>query len=222
MAKKTAKKSAKKSVAKTASKKPALKKAKAKAKVTSKRAVVKKTVKRAAAVKRTSAQKQSSLKAEEAGMSAIVGSKVSPLVCAATGQKNLSLKDFEGRRVVLYFYPKDNTPGCTLESQDFSRLVDQFSRCNAVVLGVSKDAMKSHESFKAKFQLNFDLLSDQDESLCRAFQVIQKKKLYGREFMGIERSTFVISEDGLVLREWRKVKVDGHAEEVLDFLKTLD
>lgn len=202
-------------------KKPALKKAKAKAKQTKSKTVVKKTVKRAAVVKRTSAQSVPA----KAGVSmapSLVGTHASHLIRPATGQKNLSLRDFEGRRVVLYFYPKDNTPGCTIEGQDFHRLADEFAKHNTVILGVSKDSVKSHENFKAKYEFPFDLISDQEEGFCEAFHVIQKKKLYGREYMGIERSTFVVGEDGLVLREWRKVKVDGHADEVLEFIKTLD
>ncbi len=208
-------------------KKPALKKAKAKAKRAKPKTVVKKTAKRAAVVKRTSAQKSPALKSPgakggESAAPSLVGTHASHLIRPATGQKNLSLRDFEGRRVVLYFYPKDNTPGCTVEGQDFRRLADEFAELNTVILGVSKDSVKSHESFKAKFEFPFDLISDEDEGFCHSFHVIQKKKLYGREYMGIERSTFVIGEDGSVLREWRKVKVDGHAEEVLEFVKTLD
>lgn len=203
-------------------KRPALKKAKAKAKVRKAKTVLKKTAKQASAVKRKSARKRPTLKVDQSEVASLVGTKASQLVRPATGQKNLSLRDFEGRRVVLYFYPKDNTPGCTLEGQDFRRLASEFANSNTVVLGVSRDGIKSHEAFKSKYELPFDLLSDEDESLCRAFHVIQKKKLYGREFMGIERSTFVIGEDGLILREWRKVKVDGHANEVLEFVRTLD
>jgi peroxiredoxin Q/BCP len=144
------------------------------------------------------------------------------MIRPATGGKNISLQDFKGSRVVVYFYPKDNTPGCTTEGQDFKRLKSEFAAKNTVVLGVSKDSLKSHENFKEKCGFPFDLIVDEDESFCRSFDVIKLKKLYGREFMGIERSTFVIDEDGLILREWRKVKVDGHAEEVLEFVGTLD
>lgn len=144
------------------------------------------------------------------------------MIRPATGGKNLSLQDFKGSRVVVYFYPKDNTPGCTTEGYDFKRLKNEFAAKNTVVVGVSKDTLKSHEKFKEKCGFPFDLIVDEDESFCRAFEVIKLKKLYGREFMGIERSTFVIDEDGLILKEWRKVKVDGHAEEVLEFVGTLD
>lgn len=144
------------------------------------------------------------------------------MIRPATGGKNISLQDFKGSRVVVYFYPKDNTPGCTTEGQDFKRLKNEFAAKNTVVVGVSKDSLKSHENFKGKFGFPFDLIVDEDESFCRAFDVIKLKKLYGREFMGIERSTFLIDEDGLILKEWRKVKVDGHAEEVLEFVGTLD
>lgn len=215
-------KSKKKSVVR---KKPALKKAKAKAKQAKPKTVVKKTVKRSAAVKRTSAQSTNKGITSKGSLSeapSLVGTHASHLVRPATGEKNLSLRDFEGRRVVLYFYPKDNTPGCTVEGQDFKRLADEFAEHNTVILGVSKDSVKSHENFKQKFEFPFDLISDSDEGFCEAFHVIQKKKLYGREYVGIERSTFVVGEDGLILREWRKVKVDGHADQVLEFIKTLD
>lgn len=203
-------------------KKPALKKAKAKAKLQKAKTVVKKIAKQTSIVKRKSARKHPALKVDQIDVPSLVGVRASQLVRPSTGQKNLSLRDFEGQRVVLYFYPKDNTPGCTLEGQDFKRLASEFASSNTVVIGVSRDGIKSHEAFKSKHDLPFDLLSDEDEGLCRAFHVIQKKKLYGREFMGVERSTFVIGEDGLILREWRKVKVDGHANEVLEFVRTLD
>lgn len=130
-----------------------------------------------------------------------------------------SLIEFKGKYLVLYFYPKDNTPGCTLEGQDFKRLYSQFQKADCEILGVSKDSVKSHSGFREKHGFPFELLSDGEEALCRAFDVIQMKSLYGRRFEGIERSTFVIGRDGKVLREWRKVKVNGHADEVLDFVK---
>lgn len=139
--------------------------------------------------------------------------------CAATGDKTIQLKDYRGMNVVVYFYPKDATPGCTKESQDFRDLHARFKRQNAVILGVSRDSIASHEKFKAKQELPFDLLSDPDETLCRQFDVIREKKLYGRTFMGIVRSTFLIDERGKLRQEWRKVKVKGHAEEVLAAVK---
>ncbi len=139
--------------------------------------------------------------------------------CEATGDKTVQLKTLRGKKVVLYFYPKDSTPGCTTESQDFRDLHAKFKRQNAVILGVSRDSIASHEKFKAKYSFPFDLLSDPDEKLCKQFDVIREKMLYGRKFMGIERSTFLIDEKGKLREEWRKVKVKGHADEVLQSVK---
>ena len=140
---------------------------------------------------------------------------------AATGDKTIELKELRGQNVVIYFYPKDSTPGCTTEGRDFSALYDKFRRQKTVILGVSRDSLASHEKFKEKQGFRFDLLSDPDGKLCEKFDVIKLKKLYGREFMGIERSTFLIDADGKLRREWRKVKVAGHAEEVLEAVKAL-
>jgi thioredoxin-dependent peroxiredoxin len=145
-----------------------------------------------------------------------VNKVVKDFEAAATGDKTVQLKELRGKKVVLYFYPKDMTPGCTNESQDFRDLHGQFERAGAVVLGVSRDGLPSHDKFRAKHDLPFDLLSDPDETLCRQFDVIRSKSLYGRKFLGIERSTFLIDEDGKLRREWRKVKVKGHAAEVLE------
>ncbi|MDZ4081553.1 MAG: peroxiredoxin, partial [Bdellovibrionales bacterium] len=165
------------------SKKPvSVKKAKARATLKKGSTVRKKTVKRAAAVKRTSAQRLPS-DSHPAGLS-LVGVKATTMIRPATGGKNISLQDFKGSRVVVYFYPKDNTPGCTIEGQDFKRLKNDFAAKNTVVVGVSKDSLKSHENFKEKFGFPFDLIVDEDESFCRSFDVIKLKKLYGREFMG--------------------------------------
>lgn len=139
----------------------------------------------------------------------------------ATGGKTVQLKALRGKKVVLYFYPKDMTPGCTNESQDFRDLHGQFRRAGAVVLGASRDSLASHDKFRAKHDLPFDLLSDPDEQLCRQFDVIKPKSLYGRKFMGVERSTFLIDENGKLRREWRKVKVKGHAAEVLEAVREL-
>ena len=143
------------------------------------------------------------------------GKKVNNFSRPATGDKTINLKELAGKKVVLYFYPKDSTPGCTTEGQDFRDAKAKFTRQNTVILGVSRDSMKRHENFKAKQNFNFDLLSDEDESLCKQFDVIKLKKLYGKEYMGIERSTFLISENGVLLEEWRGVKVKGHVDEVL-------
>lgn len=140
---------------------------------------------------------------------------------AATGEKKIRLKDLRGQNVVIYFYPKDSTPGCTLEGQDFRDLHAKFRRAKTVILGVSKDSITSHEKFKAKQNFPFDLLTDEDGKICDKFDVIKEKNMYGRKFMGIERSTFLIDADGKLRREWRKVKVKGHAAEVLEAAKEL-
>lgn len=146
---------------------------------------------------------------------------VADFKCAATGDQTVQLKSLRGKKVVLYFYPKDATPGCTTEGRDFRDLHARFRRQNAVIFGVSRDSLASHGKFKAKHEFPFDLLSDEDETVCRKFDVIREKKLYGRTFMGIERSTFLIDEDGKLRAEWRKVRVKGHAAEVLDAVKSL-
>jgi len=143
------------------------------------------------------------------------GKKVKNFSRPATDDKTISLKDLAGKKVVLYFYPKDSTPGCTTEGQDFRDAKAKFTRQNTVILGASRDSMKRHENFKAKQKFNFDLLSDEDESLCKQFDVIKLKKLYGKEYMGIDRSTFLIDEKSVLLEEWRGVKVKGHVDEVL-------
>ena len=139
--------------------------------------------------------------------------------CAATGNQTIQLKSLRGKNVVIYFYPKDATPGCTTEGQDFRDLHAKFKRQKTVILGVSRDSVASHEKFKAKQEFPFDLLSDPEEKLCKQFDVIKEKSLYGRKFMGIERSTFLIDDNGKLRKEWRKVRVKGHADEVLDAVK---
>ena len=139
----------------------------------------------------------------------------------ATRDKKIRLKDLRGQNVVLYFYPKDSTPGCTTEGRDFAALHGKFRRQKTIILGVSRDSLASHEKFRAKQEFPFDLISDPDEKLCKAFDVIHEKTLYGRKFMGIVRSTFLIDSDGKLRAEWRKVKVNGHAEEVLAAVKAL-
>jgi peroxiredoxin Q/BCP len=146
---------------------------------------------------------------------------VPDFVCGATGEKKIRLQDLRGQNVVLYFYPKDSTPGCTQEGLDFRELHARFRRQKTVVLGVSRDSLASHEKFRAKQGFPFDLLSDHDEVLCRKFDVIHEKSLYGRKFMGVVRSTFLIDASGKLRREWRKVKVKGHAAEVLAAIKEL-
>ena len=146
---------------------------------------------------------------------------VADFSCASTGDKQVRLKDLRGQNVVLYFYPKDSTPGCTTEGQDFRDLHAKFKDQETVIFGVSRDSITSHEKFKAKQSFPFDLLSDPDETLCRRFDVIRKKSLYGRKFMGVERSTFLIDADGKLRQEWRKLKVKGHAAKVLESVRAL-
>ncbi len=133
----------------------------------------------------------------------------------ATGNRTVSLSELKGKQVVLFFYPKANTPGCTREGQDFRDLHDRFAAVNTVLLGVSRDGLKAQENFSAKYDFNFPLLSDKDEVLCRQFDVIREKNMYGRKVMGVERSTFLIDAEGVLRREWRGVKVPDHAGEVL-------
>jgi len=149
------------------------------------------------------------------------GKKVPDFAAPATGGTTFRLSEHKGHPVVLYFYPKDNTPGCTTEGENFRDLHAEFVGLGAVVAGVSRDSVKSHEGFKAKMAFPFELLSDADEKLCAQFGVIKMKNMYGKQVRGIERSTFVIDGKGVLAREWRGVKVPGHAQEVLDFVKTL-
>ena len=152
----------------------------------------------------------------------LINRVVTNFKAAATRNKTIELKDLRGQHVVIYFYPKDSTPGCTLEGQDFRDLHAKFRRQNALVLGVSRDSLASHEKFRDKQAFPFDLISDPDEVLCRQFDVIQEKTLYGRKFMGVVRSTFLIDDKGKLRNEWRGVKVKGHAAEVLDAVKALN
>ncbi len=147
--------------------------------------------------------------------------KVEDFSLPATGGGTFALSKAKAKHVVLYFYPKDNTPGCTTEGQQFGELHKEFVKAGAEVYGISRDSLKSHENFKAKMGFPFDLLSDEDETVCNLFGVIKMKNMYGRQVRGIERSTFVVDRKGAIKREWRGVKVPGHAREVLDFVKTL-
>ncbi len=140
----------------------------------------------------------------------------------ATRSKIIELKELRGQNVVIYFYPKDSTPGCTLEGQDFRDLHTKFRRQKTIILGVSRDSLASHEKFRDKQSFPFDLISDADEALCRYFDVIHEKTLYGRKFMGVVRSTFLIDAAGKLRHEWRKIKVKGHAEVVLAAVKALN
>ena len=140
----------------------------------------------------------------------------------ATGNQTFTLHDTRGKHLVIYFYPKDNTPGCTTQAQQFRDLYTQFEKANCEVVGISRDSIKSHENFKAKFTLPFALLSDADETACELFDVIKMKNMYGKQVRGIQRSTFVLDKDGVLRNEWRGVKADGHAQEVLDFIATFN
>ena len=148
-----------------------------------------------------------------------IGKKISNFKAKSTNENEFNLKDFQDGFIVLYFYPKDNTPGCTQEGIDFSNNYRKFKNLNTEIIGISKDNIKSHENFKKKYKYKFDLISDEDEKICKMFDVIKEKNMYGKKYMGIERSTFIIDKKGKLLKEWRKVKVKGHVEEVLKFIK---
>jgi len=150
----------------------------------------------------------------------MLGKKVADFTAAATGGA-FKLSDHQGESVVLYFYPKDNTPGCTTEGAQFRDAYKAFRKANATVVGVSRDSLKSHEGFKAKMEFPFELISDPDEKLCQQFGVIKMKNMYGKQVRGIERSTFLIDGTGKLVREWRGVKVPQHVEEVLEAVKAL-
>ena len=150
-----------------------------------------------------------------------VGKRVKNFTLPATGDKDLSLQDFSGRSLVIFFYPKDNTPGCTREGQDFRDLYEQFTAAGADMVGVSRDSVRTHQNYRNKHGFPFHLLSDKDEALCKQFDVIKEKKLYGRTYMGIVRSTFLVGPDGTLLREWRNIKVPGHAQAVLEAVREL-
>ena len=147
--------------------------------------------------------------------------KVPAFDLPATGDNNIKLSALKGKKIIIYFYPKDSTPGCTTEGQDFRDNHNKFKRAGAVVLGVSRDSIKSHENFKSKQEFPFDLISDKEETLCNLFDVIKEKNMYGKKVFGIERSTFLLDEKGVLRQEWRKVKVAGHVDEVLAATKAL-
>lgn len=148
-----------------------------------------------------------------------IGQPVPDFQIPATGEKILKLADYRGKKVLLYFYPKDSTPGCTQEGTAFRDNYPEFQQLNTCIFGVSRDSIKSHENFKCKQEFPFELLSDQDESLCQLFDVIKMKNMYGKQVRGIERSTFLIDEHGVLVKEWRKVQVKTHVAEVLAFLR---
>ena len=151
-----------------------------------------------------------------------VGKKIPDIELPATNDKNIKLSDFAGKNIVLYFYPKASTPGCTQEGKDFSEAINKFRRQSTVILGASRDSVKAQQNFKDKQGFPFELLSDKEEKLCSQFDVIKMKNMYGKKVRGIERSTFVIDRDGKLQREWRGIKVPGHVDEVLDAVKQLN
>ena len=155
-------------------------------------------------------------------MAVAIDQPVSDFNIPATGEQTVSLSGLKGKHVVIYFYPKDSTPGCTTEGQGFRDHYAEFQAANTEVFGVSRDSLKSHENFKAKQAFPFELLSDKDEALCQLFDVIKLKKLYGKEYLGVDRSTFLIDKDGVLRHEWRGVKVPGHVEAVLEQAKQLN
>lgn len=155
-------------------------------------------------------------------MTIAIGSPVPDFRLPATSNKDVVLSALKGWHVVLYFYPKDSTPGCTLEGQQFRDKIDSFTAEKALILGVSRDSLKSHEKFREKECFPFELISDEKEELCRLFDVIKMKNMYGKQVEGIERSTFLIDKAGVLRQEWRKVKVEGHADEVLAAVKALN
>jgi len=150
-----------------------------------------------------------------------LGEKVPDFNATATNEAEFSLSANIGKNIVIYFYPKDSTPGCTKEGEDFRDQFEAFSSNNAIIVGVSRDSVKSHDKFICKYNFPFDLIADEDETVCQIFDVIKEKNMYGRKYMGIERSTFLIDTNGILINEWRKVKVKGHVEEVLGALQII-
>jgi peroxiredoxin Q/BCP len=151
-----------------------------------------------------------------------IGKKIPDIKFLITGGRHVKLSDYLGKPLVIYFYPRASTPGCTQEGRDFSAAINKFRRQSCVILGASRDSLKRQENFKAKQEFPFELISDTDEELCNLFDVIKMKNMYGKQVMGIERSTFLIDRDGRLFQEWRKVKVNGHADEVLEAVKALN
>lgn len=205
----------KKAKTKKASKKKAAKKKVSKKKIINKKSSKKKTSKKAKVVKKGAPGKIYKPQVVE-------GKPVPQFTAPLTGDKEFILSEYKGRNVVLYFYPKDDTPGCTVEGQDFTQLHKKFKLSNTEVFGISRDSLRSHEKFKEKYNFSISLMSDEDEALCKIFGVIKLKNMYGKMVRGIDRSTFVIDAKGKLVKEWRKVKVPEHAKEVLGFVKQLN
>ena len=154
-------------------------------------------------------------------MSGKINTKIKKFKVSATNELEIDSTDLIGKSYVIYFYPKDNTPGCTQEGEDFRDLYKEFKKLKTEIYGVSRDSLKSHEGFKEKYKYPFELISDTEEKLCNLFDVIKEKNMYGKKYMGIERSTFLINKEGKLSAEWRKVKVSGHAAEVLEEVKKI-
>ena len=155
-------------------------------------------------------------------MSFSLGQNVPEFTAQATSDTTVTLSELKGKKVVIYFYPKDNTPGCTSQGQTFRDLYQAFQDADTVIFGVSRESMKSHDNFRAKHEFPFELISDPEEELCKLFDVIKLKKMYGKEYMGIERSTFLIDREGILQHEWRKVRIKNHVEDVLQAAQALD
>ena len=151
-----------------------------------------------------------------------IGKKIPNIELPATSDKSIKLSDFSGKNIVLYFYPKASTPGCTQEGKDFSEAINKFRRQSTVILGASRDSVKAQQNFKDKQGFPFELLSDKEEELCKLFDVIKMKNMYGKQVRGIERSTFLIDGNGKLRKEWRGIKVPGHVDEVLEAVKELN
>ena len=151
-----------------------------------------------------------------------IGKKIANFKAESTNKDEFVLKDQLECYIVLFFYPKDNTPGCTQEGLDFSSNLTKFKKLNTRVFGISRDSIKSHNNFKNKYKYKFDLISDSDEYLCNLFDVIKEKNMYGKKYLGIERSTFIINPKSILIKEWRKVKVKDHSDEVLEYIKNLN
>jgi len=152
----------------------------------------------------------------------IIGTKIKNFIANSTNKDEYVLKDYLGSYLVMFFYPKDNTSGCTQEGIDFSENYNKFKKLNAEIFGISRDSLKSHNNFKEKYDFKFDLISDTEENICNYFGVIKEKSMYGKKYMGVERSTFVIDKYGVLIKEWRKVKVKDHVDEVLEYIKGLN
>ena len=151
----------------------------------------------------------------------ILNLSVPDFSAAMTGSADFQLSNYRGKKLVLYFYPKDNTPGCTTESLQFRELYPKFKQADTEIIGISRDSLRSHDGFKSKLDLPFELISDADETVCTMFDVIVMKSMYGKKVRGIERSTFIIDANGKIVKEWRGVKVPGHVDEVLEFVQNL-